>query len=350
MSTWKSILVSRTSSIKDAVRIIDAGSLQLALVVDSTNQLLGTVSDGDVRRALLNGIPLDRSVESIMNRHPVTATLGDARESVMAAMKSKQVRRVPIVDPAGRVVGLENFDELVIPASRDNVVVLMAGGLGTRLMPLTEDCPKPMLKVGSRPILETILLNFIEFGFKRFYLSVNYKAEMITEYFSDGSAWGVDIRYLNETQALGTAGSLGLLPEKPSSTFVVMNADLLTRVNFSHLLEFHREHESAATMCVNEHVENVPYGVIKLDNYRIQSIEEKPSHRFFVNAGIYAFEPRVLEFVPRDTHLDMPALFQKLIAQRETPAAFPLHEYWTDIGRHEDLETAHGEFTSKFPN
>lgn len=348
MTNWKNILVGPQSSIKDVVRVIDDGSLQLALVVDADHRLLGTVSDGDVRRALLSGISLDQPVDSIMNRQPVVATLEDDRGAVIGAMKSRQVRRVPVVDTAGHIIALENFDDLVTPAVHNNIVVLMAGGLGTRLLPLTEDCPKPMIKIGSRPLLETILLNFIESGFRKFYISVNYKADVIKKHFGNGEAWNVDVRYLHETEALGTAGALGLLPERPASTFMVMNADVLTRVNFNHLLEFHREHRAAATMCINEHVQKIPFGVIKLDSYRIQSIEEKPSHRFFYNAGIYVLEPHVLDRVEPNKRLDMPALFQRLIDDGEHPTAFPLHEYWVDIGRHEDLEAAHGEFQSQF--
>ncbi len=310
MKDWKKILVVPSASIEEAIRVIDAGAMQIALVVNENHHLLGTVTDGDVRGGILKGLPLSAPVQQIMNPDPTTARFDESKEAILALMKRKKLHQIPVIDEKGEVVGVEILDELIQPQVRDNWVVLMAGGLGSRLRPLTDDCPKPLLKVGSKPIMETILDNFIEYGYRRFFLSVNYKAEMIQDYFGDGSKWGVEIRYLHEKERMGTAGALGLLPEKPLQPILVMNGDLLTKVNFQHLLNFHQEHQAKATMCVREYEYQVPYGVVKIDHQRLVGIEEKPVQHYFVSAGIYVLEPEVLELIPSNAFFDMPTLFQ----------------------------------------
>ena len=348
MKDWKNVMVSPTTSIRETIRIIDQGALKIALVVDEGNHLIGTVSDGDIRRGILNGCELENAVQQIMNVSPSVANKNDGREKIFALMRQKQIYQIPLVDGNGVLVGLEVIDTILNSAPRDNWIVLMAGGLGTRLKQLTAETPKPLLKVGDKPILETILDSFIEHGFSRFFISVNYKSEMIEEYFGDGSRWGVQIDYLREDKKLGTAGALSLLPDKPPAPIVVMNGDLLTKVNFQQLLNFHTEHVSSATMCVREYDFQVPYGVVKLDQHRILSIVEKPIQRFFVNAGIYVLEPEVLEMIPYDTYLDMPPLFDKLVSLEKETAVFPIREYWLDIGRMDDFERAQLEFTKVF--
>jgi NDP-sugar pyrophosphorylase family protein len=227
-------------------------------------------------------------------------------------------------------------------------VVLMAGGMGRRLHPITCDCPKPLIQVGNKPILETILENFIAHGFRRFYISVNYKAEMIKKHFGDGGRWGVEIRYIDEEFALGTAGPLGCLPERSAAPIIVMNGDILTQVNFHQLLAFHAEHRSKATMCVREYDFQIPYGVINLQHHRLVDIEEKPVQRFFVNAGIYALEPEVISMIPKNKHCDMPGLFKEVLQQGYETAAFPVREYWMDVGRIDDLERAKLEYSEVF--
>jgi NDP-sugar pyrophosphorylase family protein len=224
----------------------------------------------------------------------------------------------------------------------------MAGGLGSRLQPLTDDCPKPLLKVGGRPILETIMLGFMEHGFHNFHLSVNYKAEMVEAHFGDGSRWGANIRYLRETTKLGTAGCLSLLPERPERTFFVMNGDLLTRVNFERMLAFHHENRSMATMGIREHEFEVPYGVVEMKNHRLLGLKEKPVQRFFVNAGVYAFEPETLDCIGSGEPLDMPEFFERIMARDLEASVFPIHEYWLDIGRHGDYDRANGDFLRHF--
>jgi dTDP-glucose pyrophosphorylase/predicted transcriptional regulator len=348
MKDWKKVLVSPDASIRDAIRIIDQGALKIALVVDGENRLVGTVSDGDVRRGILGCCDLESAVSGIMNSSPSVAGKNDGREKILALMRQKQIHQIPLVDEEGVLIGLEVIDSLLNMGRRENWVVLMAGGLGSRLKQLTAGTPKPLLMVGDKPILETILDNFIEHGFSRFFISVNYKSEMIEEYFGDGSRWGVRIEYLREDRKLGTAGALGLLPEKPSAPVLVMNGDLLTKVNFRHLLDFHTEQLSFATMCVREYDFQVPYGVVRLDRHRLLSIEEKPVQRFFVNAGIYVLDPDVLEAIPHSAYLDMPSLFGDLVARKKETAVFPIREYWLDIGRMDDFERAQADFAEVF--
>lgn len=348
MKNWKNILVSPDTSIREVIRIIDQEALKIALVVDDGKRLVGTVSDGDIRRGILKGCELENSVHEIMNTSPSVASKNDSREKILALMRQKQIYQIPLVDSGGVLVGLEVIDMFLNSARRENWVVLMAGGLGTRLKQLTSHTPKPLLKVGDKPILETILDNFIEHGFYRFFISVNYRSEMIEDYFGDGSRWGVHINYLREDKKLGTAGALSLLSEKPSASVLVMNGDLLTKVNFEQLLDFHTEHTSSATMCVREYDFQVPYGVVTLDQHRIVSIEEKPIQRFFVNAGIYVLEPDILEIIQPGTHLDMPSLFDKLVKLEKETAVFPIREYWLDIGRIDDFEQAQTDFAEVF--
>lgn len=347
MHSWKQTLVLATASIHEAIQVLDESAMQIVLVVDAGGQLLGTITDGDIRRGILKGIALQDDVGKIMNRQPTVARADQGREQILANMQTKLLHRIPVLDEAGRVVGIELLEDLIQPHEKENWVVLMAGGLGTRLRPLTQDCPKPMLKVGNQPLLQTILENFREYGFRKFFISVNYMADMVKDYFGDGSKFGVEIRYLEETERLGTAGALSLLPEKPQLPILVMNGDVLTKVNFRHLLDFHLEHQAMATMGVREYDFQVPYGVVRIDHHRITGIDEKPIHRFFVNAGIYVLEPGALEQIPPGFY-DMPTLFEKLIAAGQESAVFPVREYWLDIGQMADYERANGEFIRNF--
>jgi len=348
MKDWKNILVSPDTSIREAIRIIDQEGLKIALVVDADNRLVGTVSDGDIRRGILKGCELGAHVLQIMNPNPSVASKNDGQEVILGLMRQKKVYQVPLVDDRGILVGLKVIDAILSPPQRENLVVLMAGGLGTRLKHLTENTPKPMLKVGGKPILETILDNFMAHGFNRFLISVKYKSELIEDYFGDGSQWGVQINYLREDKKLGTAGALSLMSEKPSEPILVMNGDVLTKINFQQLLEFHGEHKATATMCVREYDYQVPFGVVNIDHYRILSIEEKPIQRFFVNAGIYVLEPEVLKMIPHDNHLDMPSLFESMIIKKMKTFVFPIREYWVDIGRIDDYERANSEYREVF--
>lgn len=350
MSDWKDTLSPATASIRDTIARIDATSLQICLVVDDSGRLIGTVTDGDVRRAILENISVDEPVEKIMFRDPKTARVGDRNSQLLALIKEHHVLQVPILDDDGRVCDLAHIDELhQSSAQRDNWIVLMAGGLGKRLSPLTNDAPKPLLHVGDKPILETIIESFVRHNFYRFYISVNYKAEMIKEYFGTGKKWGVEIRYIHEDQPLGTAGALALINERPKSPMIVMNGDLLTRVNFNHLLDYHYKKQASATMCVREYDVQVPYGVVRLEGDKIKSIDEKPIHRFFVNAGIYVLNPSLIDSIPKAQPFDMTSLFELISESNEdTSVAFPVREYWLDIGHMDDFNQANWDFEDAF--
>jgi dTDP-glucose pyrophosphorylase len=344
---WRDLLVSPTLTIRDAIARIDSGNAGIVLVTDAGGHLLGTVTDGDVRRGLLRGLSLSDGVGEVMNKAPTTAGHRDDRAAILALMKRKLFHQIPLVDERGRLVGLETIDELLQPGRRETPVVLLAGGLGMRLRPLTDEVPKPMLRIGDKPILESILDSFIEYGFCKFHFAVNYKADVIERHFGDGSKWGVEIAYLRETERLGTIGPLSLLPQLPSEPLVIMNADILTRVNFAQLLDYHRSNQAVATVCVREHRHTVPYGVVSMSgDSLLVGIEEKPVQRSMVSAGIYVIEPDALRELPRGGHCDMPTFLQGLIGRQRRVVGFPIHEFWLDIGRLEDLERAVEYFES----
>ncbi|WP_251963761.1 nucleotidyltransferase family protein [Salinibacter ruber] len=348
MNDWRQISVYPDQTIRETLEVIDEGGVQIAIVVNEHGQLEGVATDGDIRRAILDDLDLDAPVTSIMNEDPITARPQEDRQSLIDTMRARRIHQVPLVDHQDQVVGIQVLDDLLEPETRPNPVVLMAGGLGTRLRPLTEDCPKPLLEVGDKPILETTLEGFIAHGFHQFYLSVNYKAGMIENYFGDGSDWGVDITYIHEEQRLGTAGPLSLLPERPDETMIVMNGDLLTKLNYAYLLDFHHEHASVATMCVREHETQVPYGVIETDDQYVTGLEEKPTERYFVNAGIYALEPEVLDLIPENEFFDMTQLFEQLVDRERDVTVFPVREYWQDVGQKEDFRRVNGEYEEVF--
>ena len=349
MANWKDVIVSPETPLADAIAKVDISGLQVALVLAPHGALLGILTDGNIRRAILAGKSLLVPVSEVMSVQPTTVAASTPRDEMLALMRRNVFHHLPLVDEAGRVVGLVTLDELIGATHRPNWVVLMAGGLGTRLQPLTDECPKPLLSVGGKPILESILESFSEQGFKRIFLSVNYKAEMIRDHFGAGDRWGVQVDYLHESTRLGTAGALSLLPERPTAPVVVMNGDLLTRANFDNLLQFHIAQDAAATMAVREYDFQVPYGVVRLDGAHIKTIEEKPVQKFFVNAGIYALSPDALDYLPADTFFDMPTLFEHLIAAGKSTAAYPLREYWLDIGRLEEFERAQREWVQVNP-
>lgn len=346
MKSWKNVSIPPTARIKDAIEAIEKGSVQICLVADDEDHLIGTITDGDVRRGILRGLDLSAPVTEIVNTTPTHAREGENPERILEVMQRRFLNQIPVLDAEGRIKELL-LNPILSPSKvKDTVVVLMAGGLGTRLRPLTEECPKPMLHVGDRPILQRILEQLADFGFAKFVISVNYKADVITSYFGDGSSFGVDITYLHETKRLGTAGALGLMVEHPESPVIVMNGDLLTKVNFPQLLDFHIQSGSMATMCVRQYDIEVPYGVVHIEGNTLLGIEEKPMHSFFINAGMYVLDPKVLEMIPSDQEYDMTTLFEAIIAKGHTTTAFPVREYWMDVGRVDDLRRAQFDFSS----
>lgn len=351
MKKWEKILLDPRDSMQKTVEVIHSGGYRAALVVDSGRRLLGMVTDGDVRRALIKNLGMDCAVEEIMNASPVSALKSDTREAIMSLMQSRDLLHMPIVDKDHMLVDFETLHHLLTKEKRHNPVFLMAGGFGKRLHPLTVDTPKPLLHVGNRPILETILMQFIDSGFHDFYISIHYKADMIREYFGDGSDWGVTIQYIYESQPLGTAGSLGLLPKDITQLpIIVMNGDLLTKVEFLQLLDFHNEQECVATMCVREYDFKIPYGVVTTEDTHIHSIVEKPVHRFFVNAGIYVVESSLVNKIDGTSYIDMPTFLESRKDAGDCINAFPIHEYWIDIGRIDEYQNAHKDYPGHFLN
>lgn len=348
MKNIDNIKLNKNATIKEALKIIDKAAMQIALIVDDDDRLVGTLTDGDIRRGLLKGLTLDSSIEGITFTTPTIATISDTKEEILKIALAKRLHQVPIVDENGKIVGIQEIEELIKPKQKTNKVVLMVGGLGTRLRPLTDNTPKPMLKVGNKPILQTIIEKFAEYGYANIVMCVNYKSHVIQEYFGDGGEFGVNIEYVFEEQRMGTAGALSLLHVKPTEPFFVMNGDLLTNVNFEHLHDYHLANNATGTMCVREYDFQVPYGVVHVKNSKILSIEEKPTHKFFVSAGIYMLSPEVLELIPQNKFYDMPTLFDKIISDNKNAISFPLREYWLDIGRIEEYKKANDEYGEVF--
>ena len=344
LNDWTKTFVHPDSSLRDVIATIDAALLQIALVVDDDYHLLGLITDGDVRRALLRGLTLDARASEFMTRDPAVATPDMRLSALDELMRNKDIKHIPVVDENGVIIRLALHGKLLPRERFDNQVIFMVGGLGSRLGDLTKDIPKPLLKIGEKPILEIIIDNFMAQGFYNFTLAVNYKAEIMEHYFGNGSRWGANITYIREKEKLGTCGALGLLEQKPDKPFIVMNGDLLTKINFKDLIDFHESKKGAATMAVREYDVQIPFGVTTLDGDRITELNEKPTHRYFVNAGIYTLSPECLDIIPKDTYFDMTTLFQELLNQNKTVNSFHINEYWLDIGRTDDFQKAHADF------
>jgi len=348
MKSYHHLLVSLDTTIKEALEIIEAGRIKIALIVDKDNILIGTLSDGDIRRAQLNNINLSDSIVGIFNKTPVVCYYNDSKKKIIQTSINSKLYQIPIVNKNGELIGVEILDDMMKPKLYPNKVVLMVGGLGKRLRPLTNDYPKPLLIVGGKPILETIIENFKKYGFENFILSVKYKHEMIVEYFGDGSQFGVNIEYIFEDKKLGTAGSLSLMLDKLDNPFFVMNGDLLTNINCESMLDYHMKYNAVATMGVKDYETQIDYGVINQKDNEIISIEEKPTQRFLINGGIYILNPEVLKFIDKCQYLDMPDLFKQLIKENKKVISFHIREYWIDIGKIEEYERANNEYCQIF--
>jgi len=348
MKNIEKIKLTENSTIKNALQIIDIGAVKFAIVVGQDNKLLGTLTDGDIRRAFLAGMTLEDPIKTIYFKKPTVVTSSHTKEEIISICTSKKIYQIPVVDDKGHVIGVDILDELLKPVVHPNKVVLMVGGLGTRLRPLTDNTPKPMLPVGGKPILQTIVERFVSYGFVNIVMCVGYKSSIIQDFFEDGSTFGANIEYVLEEKRMGTAGALSLLTDTPQEPFFVMNGDLLTNVNFEHMLEFHLDSNSMATMCVREYDFQVPYGVVNIEEGKIASIEEKPIHKFFVSAGIYMLDPGTIDLIPDNEFYDMPTLFEKLIQMNKNTVSFLLREYWLDIGQLEEYEKANQEYHEVF--
>lgn len=319
---------------------IGEARLGFVLVVSPENRLLGAITDGDIRRAMLSGNILDRTAADIMNRQLCTLPSGSPTEICHAFLQANRITFAPLVSSSGMLTDITLASHLPGHNMKDVTVVVMAGGLGSRLGALTKDTPKPMLHVDGEPILQRIVKNFRSEGFERFIFCVNYKAEMIKNHFGDGSAMGVQIRYVIEQKRLGTGGPLSLIDPEDSERFIITNADILCSTSYRDFLEFHRDQKATATMAVREHRVEIPFGVVETDGFEIRSLQEKPSYTYFINAGYYIIERSALQFVPKDSFFDMPSLFEILHKKCQRTRIFPTTGDWIDIGRPEDLKRA----------
>ena len=337
---WRQAILPIHSTIHDAIINLDKVAIKIVLVVNEKGKLEGTISDGDIRRGLLRGLNLSSPIESIVYRTPMVVSLDMVRETVRQLMVVNKIQQIPVVDELNNVVGLHLWDEVAIPPLRDNLMVIMAGGKGTRLLPHTENCPKPMLTVSGKPMLEHIIERAKQEGFSHFVLAINYLGHVIEEYFGDGNRLQVRIDYLKEQSPLGTAGALGLLSPRPTLPFAVTNGDVITDIHYGELLDFHSRHNAVATMAVRVHEWQHPFGVVQTNGIDIIGFEEKPVHRSHINAGVYVLEPEALRFLERDIRCDMPTLFERIQAKAMRTAAYPIHEPWLDVGRPDDLNLA----------
>ena len=348
MKDIQNIKLSKNASIEEALKVIGDGAMQIALIVDKSDKLIGTLTDGDIRRGLLKGLDLKSSIKSIIFKTPTIAKESDTKEMILKLAISKKLNQIPIIDESGKVIGIQEISQLVKPSEKKNKVILMVGGLGERLGSLTKDTPKPMLTVGNKSILDTIVESFKGYGYTNIVMCLNYKSEIIKDYFGDGSEFGVNIEYILEEKRMGTAGALSLLKDNLKEPFFVMNGDLLTNVNFEKIHEFYLSNNAQALMCVREYESQVPYGVINIENTKIVSVEEKPTQKFFVNAGIYMLNPKVLKYIPKNEFYNMTTLFEKLIDKDKNIISFPLDGYWLDIGRFEEYKKANEEYNEVF--
>lgn len=337
---WHKALLPADATLGQTIKNLNDVGIKLALCVRGDNRLVGSVSDGDLRRGLLRGLNMDDPVHEIINSNPLVVPEGTERETVRALMRANKVQQVPVIDTEGRVVGLHLWDEIDAAPAHEHVMVIMAGGKGSRLRPYTEDCPKPMLPVAGKPMLEHIVERARAQGFNRFVLSLNYLGHIIRDHFGDGSAFDVQISYVDEVEPLGTAGALSLLDVRPDHPFVVTNGDVLTDIDYRELLVFRERYEAEAVMAVRLYEWSNPYGVVEMEGVDITGFAEKPVSRSYINAGIYALAPQVLDHLPKDRHCDMPTLFDRLRNSGRRSVAFPMHEPWLDVGRPDDLALA----------
>jgi dTDP-glucose pyrophosphorylase len=343
---WKKILLPANTTLHQAICCMDETSLQILIIVTDGGRLLGTLTDGDIRRGLLRGLEMSSTVESIIHRDPLVVPPQWGRDTVLQLMQANKVHQLPVVDEKRNVVGLHLWDELLAPSKRPNVMVVMAGGRGTRLGAYTEHCPKPLLPIGGKPMLEHIIERAKSEGFDHFVLSVHYLGQMIEEHFGDGERLKVQIDYLREQTPLGTAGALGLLKTRPAESFLVTNGDVLTDIRYGELLDFHIRHGASATMAVRLHEWQHPFGVVKTKGVDIVGFEEKPVARSHINAGVYVLEPNALDLIGVDEHCDMPTLFARVQEKKARTIVYPMHEPWLDVGRPADLERARSDYES----
>jgi dTDP-glucose pyrophosphorylase len=340
---FEETVVSESASLRTAMEVLDRGALEIVLVVSPNGALLGTLTDGDIRRAILSGASLESIASKFMSRRFTTVTPSANRAEVLDLMRALTLHQIPIVDENGKLAGLHLLREILGASIRPNWAVVMAGGRGERLRPITDSLPKPMIKVAGRPILERIVLHLVGFGIRRIFLSVNYRGDMIEGHFKEGAELGCNIEYVKEENPLGTGGALSFLPEKPGHPVLVLNGDLLAQFNVGNMLSFHADGGFKATVGVHEYVHTVPYGVVEQEGNRITRFREKPTQTWLANAGIYVIEPDLVKRVPHNTYFPLPTLVEECLDRGEAVGAFPIKEDWIDVGHPKELRRARGE-------
>lgn len=347
---WKRAILPLNSSIEDAIRTLNDSALKIVLVLDQDERLLGTISDGDIRRGLLKGLRISSPISTIINLHPTVVSRDLTIEDIKKLMISKKVFQIPIVDMNNKLVGMHLWDGLGAPKKRPNTMVIMAGGKGERLLPKTERTPKPMLQVGGMPILEHIIRRAMSQGLENFYLAIRHLGHVIEDYFGNGDSLGVKIQYLRERSPLGTAGALSLLKPFPKEATIVTNGDVLTEVNYGNLIDFHSQNQSDATMAVQLREWQNPFGVVQTNGILITSYQEKPVISSLINAGVYVLDPKIVSLLNNSEAMDMPSLFELARQREHRVSAYLLHEPWIDVGSHEDFEYISRSFNEKTTN
>ena len=337
---WRQAILPVNANIQQAISNLDQVAIKIILVVNVAGELEGTISDGDIRRGLLKGLDLNSQITSVVHHNALVVPPEMGRDVVMQLMVANKIQQIPVVDESRHLVGLHLWDEITTPPARSNMMIIMAGGMGTRLRPHTENCPKPLLQVAGKPMLEHIIEHAKLEGFSYFVPAIHYLGYMIEDYFGNGDRLGVRIDYLREQSPLGTAGALGLLNPCPDAPFVVTNGDVITDIRYGELLDFHVRHAATATMAVRVHEWQHPFGVVQIKGVEIVGFEEKPVARSHINAGVYALDPAALSVLSADANCDMPTLFERLQAMAKRTVAYPMHEPWMDVGWPDDLKQA----------
>jgi dTDP-glucose pyrophosphorylase/predicted transcriptional regulator len=326
-----------TNSVLDVINNIEGGEFQICFIIDNDGFLIGSITDGDIRRGLIEGYSVDSSASQIMNPNPISVINSQADSEAKEIMEINQIKHLPVVTEENKLVGIHLMDQILTPAPKENSILIMAGGFGKRMMPLTENLPKPMLEVSGKPILEHIILNAKAQGFKKFIISIHYLGDLIIDYFGNGKNLDISIQYIHEKEPLGTAGGLSLLDPRPNLPFIVTNGDIMTDVNYSNLLHFHESNNAEATMTIKKYELQNPYGVVNTKGLEIISFEEKPIQVSYVNAGIYAINPSSLKYLKSNERCDMPDFFERIKKNKNLISAYPIHETWADVGRPIDL-------------
>ena len=345
----ENILILKDGTLSDIIEMLNVNSAGIVVMVDNEQHLLGTFTDGDVRRAILQGCEMSDNAGDIINlkdaespQTPISAPVGTDEATILSLMTEQSLRQIPLVDDNGCVVDLVLLDNLVLEGKEGIAAVLMAGGFGTRLMPMTEDTPKPMLEIGGQPIMERIIGQLRDSGIGRVSVTTHYRPEKISDHFGNGEKFGVGIDYVLEDNPLGTAGALSLI-KRPKRPMLVMNGDILTDLNFKVFGDFHTDNDAVMTIAVRSYEHTVPYGVMETDGVIVKGVREKPKNRWMINAGIYVLAPQAFDYIPSGEHFDMPSLMERLIENDLKVVCFPLHEYWRDIGHPQDFTAAEND-------